>query len=134
MVAMEENIMANKVDEGLPAQWQDALNLMLGIWLAVSPWALGYSDGTHQLAAWNAHATGVAIAGASAAALIAYHIWEEWVNAILAAWLIVSPWFLGYSGLEAAFYNQVGVGVLVGILALWAAATTSDTGGLATWN
>jgi hypothetical protein len=134
MVAMEEDIMANKADENLPAQWQDALNLMLGIWLAVSPWALSYSDGSNQLAAWNAHASGVAIACASAAALIAYQIWEEWVNAILAAWLIVSPWFLGYSGLEAAFYNQVGVGVLVGILALWSAATTSDSGGLATWN
>jgi hypothetical protein len=129
---MEENLMANRADENLPAQWQDALNLMLGIWLAVSPWALSYSD--HQVPAWNAHATGVAIAAASAAALIAYQIWEEWVNAILAAWLIISPWFLGYSGLEAAFYNQVVVGVLVGILALWSAATTTDHGGLATWS
>jgi hypothetical protein len=122
--------MANKVDEELPAQWQDTLNLMLGIWLAVSPWILPYA-GQH-VPAWNAHLSGVAIAGMAAAALVAYQLWKEWVNVILAAWLIVSPWFLGYSGLAAAFYNQIGVGVVVGVLALWSAAIATDSGGFAT--
>jgi hypothetical protein len=121
--------LANKADEKLPTQWQDTLNLMLGIWLAVSPWILPYAD--QQVPAWNARVAGLAIAGAATAALIAYQLWEELVNVILAAWLIVSPWFLGFSGLEAAFYNQLAVGVLVGVLALWSAATTTDGGGLA---
>jgi hypothetical protein len=120
---------ANKVDENLPAPWQDTVNLMLGIWLAVSPWILPYAN--QHVPAWNARVTGVAIAAAAAAALIAYQLWQEWVNMILAAWLIVSPWFLGFSGLEPAFYNQLAVGVVVGILALWSAATTTHGDGLA---
>jgi hypothetical protein len=122
--------MVNRVDEDLPAQWQDTVNLLLGIWLAVSPWILPYAD--HQGAAWNARLTGVAIIAAAAAALIAYEVWKEWVNVILAAWLIASPWILGYSGVGAAFYNQLVVGLLVGVLALWLAATTTNGSGLAT--
>jgi hypothetical protein len=122
--------MANTVDENLPAQWQDTVNLLLGIWLAVSPWILPYAD--HQVAAWNARLTGVAIVAAAAAALIAYELWKEWVNVILAAWLIVSPWFLGYTGLGAAFYNQLAVGLLVGVLALWLAGTATNGGRLTT--
>jgi hypothetical protein len=120
--------MANKTYENLPTQWQDTLNLMLGIWLVVSPWILPYAD--QQVPAWNARFSGLAIAAASAAALISYQIWQEWISVILAIWLVVSPWLLGYSWLEAAFYNQLGVGVLVAVLALWSAATTS--GGLPT--
>jgi hypothetical protein len=122
--------MAQRVDENLPGQWQDGVNLMLGIWLAVSPWILPYAD--YAGAAWNARITGLAIAVAAGAALITYELWKEWVNVLLAAWLIVSPWFLGYSEVTAVFYNQFIVGLLVGILALWMAATTTDSGGLAT--
>jgi SPW repeat len=125
---MEVNMMT-KLQEKLAARWQDALNLLLGLWLAVSPWALSYME--HTMAHWNAHATGVAIAVVAAAALIASQTWEEWVNTILAVWLIASPWILGFSELQAATWNQVAVGVLVGGLALCSAATTSDTGGLA---
>jgi hypothetical protein len=123
------NIMT-KMQERLPPQWQDALNLILGIWLAVSPFALSYAE--QVTPAWNAHATGVAIAGAAAAALIAYRIWEEWINAILAAWLIVSMWILDLGGLQAAAWNQVVVGMLVGGLALHSAATTHGSSGLVT--
>jgi SPW repeat len=130
---MEENIMTNimtKMQGRLPFQWRDALNLILGIWLAVSPFALSYADQT--VPALNALATGAAIAGAAVAALIAYRIWEEWISAILAAWLIVSPWILDVGGLQTAGWNQVVVGMLVGGLALYSAATARGSGGLAT--
>jgi hypothetical protein len=119
-----------KMQERLPPQWQDALNLLLGIWLAVSPFALSYAD--QAIPAWNAHATGITIAGVAAAAMIAYRFWEEWINAILAAWLIVSLWILDLGGLQAAAWNQVVVGILVGSLALHSAATSHGSGGLVT--
>ena len=121
--------MTTKLKEKLTARWQDALNLLLGLWLAVSPWVLSYAGET--MPTYNAVAAGAVIATAAAAALIAFHPWEEWVNAMLSVWLILSPWILGFSGLQAAAWNQVAVGVLVGGLALCSAATTSDSGGLA---
>jgi len=112
-------------NEKLTNQWKDAASLVLGVWLAVSPWALSYASET--TAAWNAHIVGVIIAVAALAALIAFQKWEEWVNAALAAWLIVSPYVLGFGGLGQALWNQVIVGVLVGALAIWAAVTASDS-------
>ncbi|MFN3746639.1 MAG: SPW repeat protein [Hyphomicrobiaceae bacterium] len=112
--------------EKLSNQWKDAGSLALGIWLILSPWALAYAGET--TAAWNAYIVGAIIAVAAFAALIAFQKWEEWVNAGLAAWLIVSPFVLGFSGLTYALWNQIIVGLLVGALAIWAAMATSHSG------
>jgi hypothetical protein len=106
----------------MTTQWKHVGNLMLGVWLALSPWALSYAS--QSTPAWNAHTVGVVIA--ALAALVTFQAWEEWVNAALAAWLIVSPYVLGFSGVVSAFWNQLIVGLLVGALAIWAAVTASD--------
>jgi hypothetical protein len=111
-------------NEKLSSQWQDAGNLLLGAWLLTSPWVLSYAGETAP--AWNAHVVGAIIAVAAVAALVAFQKWEEWVNAALAAWLIVSPYLLGFTTLTYALWNQMIVGVLVGGLAIWAALTVSD--------
>lgn len=114
--------------EKLMRQWTDVANLVLGIWLAVSPMALTYTADTAPAA--NAGIVGIIIAVAAAAALIAFHEWEEWVNVALAAWLIVSPFLLDYAAHASALWNQMVIGVLVGVLAL-ASALASHKGGLA---
>lgn len=103
----------------LTAQWKDAVNLVLGLWLIVSPWALNFA--TVQVPTWNAWAVGVVIAVAALAALIAFNKWEEWVEAALGGWLIVSPFLLGFSMVMNATWNQIIVGAIVGILAVWSA-------------
>lgn len=113
-------------NEKLTLQWKDAANLVLGLWLAISPWALSYAG--EPKPAWNAHIVGVIIAVAALAALIAFQKWEEWVNTALAAWLIVSPYLLGFTALTYALWNQLIVGVLVGALAIWTAVTASGSG------
>ena len=75
--------------EKLKDQWKDVGNLLLGVWLAVSPWALSYAS--EATPAWNAHTVGVIIAVSALAALFAFQQWEEWVNIALGAWLIASP-------------------------------------------
>jgi len=112
----------------LATHWRDAANLILGLWLAISPWALSYA--MEAIPTWNALIVGVIIAVAAAAALVAFHKWEEWVNVALAAWLIVSPFVLDFVGHSSAMWNHIGVGVLVGGLALWT-VTTSHEGGVA---
>ena len=44
----------------------------------------------------------------------------NWVQVILAVWLIISPWVLDFNALISATRNNVIIGVLIGIVALWA--------------
>lgn len=98
-------------------QWRDAANLILGIWLALSPTVLAYmTDATPAL---NATVVGIVIAIAATAALISFRMWEEWVNVALAVWLIASPFVLNYTIGSGATWNQIVVGMIVGCLALW---------------
>jgi len=115
------------IGKRLTDQWKDAVNLVLGLWLIVSPWALGFA--ADKTPTWNAWVVGVVIAVAALAALIAFNKWEEWVEAALGAWLIVSPYLLGFTAQTHATWNQVIVGVIVGGLAIWSAMATSDTAG-----
>jgi hypothetical protein len=107
--------------------WQDPLNLILGVWMFVSPWALRYEDQAHPM--WNAVILGILIAAAALGALIRVKAWEEWTNVVFGAWLIVSPWVLRFADLKLAMANAVIVGVIVGVLALWALGTDKDIGG-----
>ena len=118
--------------------WQDPLNLILGIWMIVSPWALRYqTDMTlnavmSNAATSNAVILGILIAAAALVALFRVMAWEEWVNVVLGIWLVVSPFILGFNGLMNALWNQVVVGVVVGILAIWSAVAAPETVNTAT--
>jgi SPW repeat len=112
------------LNQKLSSQWKDTANLVLGLWLAVSPWALSYAGATTP--AWNAHIAGVIIAVSAIAALAAFQKWEEWVNAAPSVWLIVSPLILCFGSLTAALWNQLIVGVVVLVFAAWAAGTEND--------
>jgi hypothetical protein len=114
----------------LAQQWPDGVNFVLGIWLIASPWVLQYA--TQTTPAWNAYVVGVIIAVAALSALLAFHQWEEWVNVVLGAWLIVSPWLLGFSALTNVVWNQVVTGLVAGALALWAAYKAREHGQFAT--
>ena len=107
--------------------WQDPVNLVLGVWMIVSPWVLRYQAETTPTG--NAVILGVLIAIAALIALFRVMAWEEWVNVAFGVWLLVSPWILGFSGIAAAMTNAVIVGIVVAALALWALGTDKDIGG-----
>ena len=115
------------IGKRLTAQWKDAVNLVLGLWLIVSPWALGFVP--DRMPTWNAWAVGVVIAVAALGALVAFNKWEEWVEVALGAWLIVSPYLLGFAAQMNATWNQAIVGIIVGGLAIWSVIATPDTAG-----
>ena len=46
--------------------------------------------------------------------------WQDPVNAAAGAWLIVSPWVLGFSGMTAAMWTMVATGIVLGAVALGA--------------
>lgn len=107
--------------------WQDPLNLILGLWMGVSPWILTYEAESRPT--WNAVILGVLIAALALLALFKLMAWEEWLSVALGAWLAISPWVLGFSGLVAPMWNAVIVGIVVAVLALWAIGTDKDIGG-----
>jgi hypothetical protein len=96
-----------------------------GLWELVSPFVLGYSALT--VAMWNAVIIGVVliVLGAGAALYKEVKIDQtlDWINTILGLWLIVSPFILGYSDTVGAMWNSIIVGLVVLVLAGWAAFT-----------
>jgi hypothetical protein len=99
-------------------RWQDSVNLVLGVWLVISPWVLQFA--AEPRAMWNAVILGVVIAAAAILALVQFHEWEEWADMAFGLWLIVSPWVLGFAEtLATATWNFVVVGVLTIGLAAW---------------
>jgi hypothetical protein len=103
----------------------DVANLILGVFLLVSPWIFGFEAGHLSQ---NAVICGIIIAVLAIAALAAFAVWEEWLNLIVGVWTLISPWVLGFQENRTAMTVHVVVGVLVAILAaveIWMTQTPS---------
>lgn len=98
--------------------WQDPVNAVLGAWLVLSPWALGFSGDT--VAMVNFSVVGVLLLAAALGAIFLPRAWEEWTESTLGLWLVVSPWLIGYSGVESAKADAILSGLVILTLALWA--------------
>ena len=92
---------------------QDWINLICGVLLFVSPWALGFSG--DLMAARTAWVGGVIIFIMGVAALMQFGEWEEWVTLIVGALVIISPWALGFAAIHAAMWSCVVLGVIVAL-------------------
>ncbi len=101
------------------------INVILGIWLIISPWLLGYVS---TQAYWNGVILGVAIGIIALIRLLGPRgaVWLSWINVILGIWLIISPFVLRVES-AAAHWNSVIVGIIVAIVAWWSAAATRQT-------
>jgi SPW repeat len=87
----------------------DIYNLVLGGFLLLSPWLLAFTNETARIDIW---VTSAGIVLFSGAAVIVFAEWEEWINLVLGAWLIVSPWLLGFTH-TAAMHWSIGIGAAV---------------------
>jgi len=106
-------------------RWQDWVNLVIGIWLFISPLVMVYPAGMPAIT-WNAYVMGAAIVLFSACAVYLPRAWEEALNTLFGVWMIVAPWVLGFAAQKEATMHSLIVGVVVVILALW--AMTVDKG------
>lgn len=52
--------------------------------------------------------------------------WQDPVNAVIGAWLVLSPWVLAFANKQFAMINAVVVGVAVVGLALWVLMTDAE--------
>src|SRR5437773_1152404 len=59
--------------------WQDPVNALLGAWLALSPWVVGYV--LDAAANYNAVVVGALLIAAALGAMFIPKAWEEWTEA-----------------------------------------------------
>jgi hypothetical protein len=100
----------------LPKQWEDWCSWLLGLWLCISPWALRFD--LEPIPTRTAVISGILVILAEIVTLSVYRAWEEWINVILGAWLVICPFILGISSTDARV-NLIVVGLLVLALALY---------------
>jgi hypothetical protein len=110
-------------------RWQDWSNLVLAIWLFISPWVLQFTAGppggvaaggaaNAAVAAWDAWVLGVIIFLVSLSAIGRMEFWQEWINLLLGIWVFIAPWVLGFVGLSQAAWDHWVVGALVFLIAI----------------
>jgi hypothetical protein len=102
-------------------RWQDWINLALGAWLLVSPLLLA-AHGDSGPAAINSYLSGAAVLVLAVIALVSPAAWQEWLNFAIGLWLATGPWLFDLSDDSQALANQMMVGSVLVITALWAAA------------
>lgn len=100
-------------------RWQDWVNIVLGAWMFLSPWILGFA-GTQSAAAWTAWILGAAVLVFAGIAAYMHQAWEEAVNIILGICLIASPWVFNFAAESTPTSNSVIVGLLVAAFGIWA--------------
>ena len=99
-------------------RWQDWAGFSLGLWLAISPWVLGFSD--EPAATANAAVVGIVLAVVSLFEVGIAEVAGEWLNVAAGLWLVVSPFVLGFGASRLAAFNAVVIGILVMLSAAWA--------------
>jgi SPW repeat len=105
--------------------WQDAASLLLGVWLVVSPFVLGFAGA--ELGITIALGLFVAIAAVEGFVLPSYL--EEWVEILFGVALVAAPWTVGYESVTATASSALS-GVLVILFAIWELMTDREFG---TW-
>jgi hypothetical protein len=121
--------MAN-LDIARNARWQNVANFVLGAWLFISPWVLGFSDAGKV--ATNAWIFGIIIALLALSAIFAYQRWEEWLTAAIGVWVFISPWVLSAVSNARILWSSLVVGALLVILALWSSSLEHGSGAIVT--
>lgn len=105
-------------------RWQDQAILLLGIWLFVSPWVLGYAADSPQ--SINAYIAGAVIAVLAAFDLYKTYAWAVMLNLLVGLWVAVSPWVPAVADQGSMMSSSILSGIAVIVLALWELRSDPD--------
>lgn len=105
------------------ARAASGMNILLGIWLMISPWVFGNE---RPLSVTTSVFVGFLIAILAACRLAEFRLsmFLSAVNFVLALWTVAAPWAIGYTTNGGAVRNNVIVGLAIAILAVWSAGAT----------
>jgi hypothetical protein len=105
--------------------WQDVASLLLGVWLVLSPFVLGFAGA----ATWITIVLGLCVILFAVEGFVIPSYLEEWGEILIGLALVVAPWTVGYEPVSATVSGVVS-GILVILLAAWELATDRD---FSTW-
>lgn len=107
--------------------------VVLGLWMIVAPWLLGY--GYVTTAFWNSLIVGLVVVGVAVARVLLPNEFANlsWLNAALGLWLILAPFVFSYGSdritevgnINPAVGNHIVTGIFLTILA-WLSATFNN--------
>jgi hypothetical protein len=89
------------------------VNILLGIWVIISPFVLGMNV---PKAIWNNVIAGALVVILAIVRLSMHQRGWSWLNLLLAIWLVISPFVLFLGG--PAMWNNVILGIIIAALAL----------------
>lgn len=95
------------------------INILLGVWLLVSPWVFGY-QAAGLAAIWNSAIVGslIAIFAASNCFSRRIHTSRNWINVLLALWTMLSPLVYGYGANIGGFGDNLVLAILIAAFAI----------------
>ena len=99
-------------------RWQDGLIIYCGIYLLFSPLVLRFYSEI-PVRSFNFYLMGIVAIALAASAIRQRTLWQELANAALGAWMIISPWIVGYSRNMDARNTALSVGALIVLVSLW---------------
>ena len=98
-------------------RWQDQLMVVIGVWLFISPWALGYPDDSPP--AINVFIAGAVIALSAAFDLVNTYVWAVLLNIVVGVWVAASSWLVGVVRDPAMTWSLVLAGIATVVLGVW---------------
>jgi hypothetical protein len=108
----------DQIAETRLAQFADGLTFLSGLYLAISPWVVGFTD--HSALTTANIFVGITVALLSIGFTSAFSRTHgiAWVAPILGAWVIVAPWVVADAGTPAtsAVVSNVIAGALIVLL------------------
>jgi hypothetical protein len=106
--------------------WQDWINYFLGLWVFGSPWfiehaMIGTQPGAGSRGMLNLWVVGLAVLLLTTLAIngILNRAWAVPAVLALGAWLLLSPWLIGFSETAPLMWNSVICGALLFVFAGW---------------
>jgi len=97
--------------------WEDRIILLAGIWLFVSPFALGTPWLSHPATVAAMTCAAILVSCASEPPVIPDAV-QEWVVLGVSLGLAASPWLLGYQDQREMTRNAVAVGAIAAVAAV----------------
>jgi hypothetical protein len=133
---MEDRVMAERhLEEAVNRQHLPSLlNVVTGVWLIIAPFVLGYV--AYAPARNNDIIVGIIVALLAAGRAFGHAgAWAAWVNVVLGAWMVVSPYMFRFAGHELSGTSDTITGLLIMAFALWSAFALpmNERGGVVTF-
>jgi hypothetical protein len=108
--------------------WQDWINYFLGLWVFGSPWFIEHTMHTGGQGAGTRGMLNLWVVGPAVILLttlvingIVIRAWAEPAIFALGAWLLPSPWIIGFTA-TVLMWNSVICGAIIFVLAGWGLA------------